>query len=142
MKIHTTNYQNTFIEVAEDCPVSVSEVPPSKKTETAAEIQFRLIRNNPYLFTSDDLVFETYAVKNNLTDSEKPDERIKFFSKGQPCLRSSALSKRYGFGIHHDEDSKIALFPVESDGYRQFLADDSVKKVKAMRSKRSRSETN
>lgn len=137
MKIHTTNYQNTFIEVAEDCPVSISEVPPSKKTETAAEIQFKLIKDNPYLFTSDDVVYETFAVKNNLTDSEKPDERSKFFSKGQPCLRSSALSKRYGFGIHHDQNSKIALYPVECDEYRKFVSDGSVKKVKAMRSKKA-----
>lgn len=136
MKIHTTNYQNTFIEVAEDCPVSVSQIPPAKKIETAAEIQYNLIKNNPYLFTSDDIVFETFALKNNLTDSEKPNERNKFFSKGQPCLRSSALSKRYGFGIHHDQNSKIALVPVESDDYKKLCEDTSVKKVKAMRSKK------
>jgi hypothetical protein len=29
--IHTTNYFNTFIEVAEDCPVIVAEVPPQKE---------------------------------------------------------------------------------------------------------------
>ncbi|KQS92631.1 DUF6157 family protein [Chryseobacterium sp. Leaf394] len=136
MKIHTTNYQNTFIEVAEDCPVSVSQIPPAKKIETAAEIQYNLIKNNPYLFTSDEIIFETFALKNNLTDAEKPDERNKFFSKGQPCLRSSALSKRYGFGIHHDQNSKIALVPVESDDYKELCEDASVKKVKAMRSKK------
>ncbi|MFP3836102.1 DUF6157 family protein, partial [Chryseobacterium sp. SIMBA_028] len=61
---------------------------------------------------------------------------IKFFSKGQPCLRTSPLSKRYGFGIHHDSEGKVALFPVESKDYQTFLNDDSITKVKAMRSKR------
>ncbi len=31
MEEFTTNYQNTFIEVAEDCPVSVSEIPRKKR---------------------------------------------------------------------------------------------------------------
>ena len=30
MKQHTTNYHNTFIEIAEDCPATQSEVPPLK----------------------------------------------------------------------------------------------------------------
>jgi hypothetical protein len=29
-KQHTTNYTNTFIEVAEDCPAAMAEVPKSK----------------------------------------------------------------------------------------------------------------
>lgn len=137
MKIHTTNYQNTFIEVAEDCPAKISQIPPAKKAETIAEIQFNLIKNNPYLFTSDDVIFEIFALKKNLTDSEKPDERVKFFSKGQPCLRASPLSKKYGFGIHHDQNSKIALIALESGEYSQLVSDDSVKKIKAMRSKKA-----
>lgn len=30
MKTHATNYKNTFIEVAEDCPVKAAEIPPIK----------------------------------------------------------------------------------------------------------------
>ncbi|WP_262888194.1 DUF6157 family protein [Chryseobacterium gallinarum] len=52
------------------------------------------------------------------------------------CLRSSPLAKRYGFGFHHNSEGKVALFPVESKEYQQFLNDNSVKKTKAMRSKR------
>jgi hypothetical protein len=29
--MHTTNYLNTFIEVAEDCPVKAAEIPPVKE---------------------------------------------------------------------------------------------------------------
>ena len=28
--MHTTHYVNTFIEVAEDCPVLQAEIPPSR----------------------------------------------------------------------------------------------------------------
>ncbi|WP_228408674.1 DUF6157 family protein [Chryseobacterium sp. JV274] len=55
---------------------------------------------------------------------------------GQACLRSSPLVKRYGFGIHHNKDKKVALFPIESKEYQDFLNDTSVTKTKAMRSKR------
>ncbi|MBP3839533.1 MAG: hypothetical protein J6D35_01025, partial [Chryseobacterium sp.] len=58
------------------------------------------------------------------------------FSKGQACFRSSALSKRYGFGIHHNEEGKVAIYPAGSEEYERLVNDDSVAKVKAMRNKR------
>ncbi|WP_223608104.1 DUF6157 family protein [Chryseobacterium sp. OSA05B] len=134
--IHTTNYTNTFIEIAADCPVSQAQTPPEKKTKTLANLQYEQIIKEPYQYSSDDIVFECYAVKNDISDSEKSQARIDFFSKGQPCLRCSPLAKRYGFGIHHNETGKVAIFPVESDEYQKFLSDDTVKKVKAMRSKK------
>jgi len=30
MKTHSTNYQNTFIEVAEDCPINTGNEPPTR----------------------------------------------------------------------------------------------------------------
>lgn len=137
MKFHTTNYENTFIEIADDCPVSAAAAPPPKLPKTAAQLQFELITQNPYVFTSDDVLFEIFALKNNLSESEKPEARKRFFSKGQACMRSSPLSKRYGFGIHSNMEGKIALFPVESEQYKEFLKNANVKKVKAMRSKRA-----
>ncbi|KFF19678.1 DUF6157 family protein [Chryseobacterium sp. JM1] len=134
--IHTTNYTNTFIEIADDCPVSKAEIPPEKKVKTLASLQYEQIVKEPYRYSSDDIVFDCHTVKNDISDSEKPQARIDFFSKGQPCLRSSPLAKRYGFGIHHNEDSKVAVFPAESDEYEKFLHDNSIKKVKAMRSKK------
>lgn len=134
--IHTTNYTNTFIEIAADCPVSQAEIPPEKNIKTLASLQYEQIVKEPYRYSSDDIIFACYAVKNDISDSEKPQARIDFFSKGQPCLRSSPLAKRYGFGIHHNEAGKVAIFPVESHEYQKFLSDDTVKKVKAMRSKK------
>lgn len=136
MKQHTTNYTNTFIEVAEDCTMCKAQIPPDKKEKTLANLQYEQIVKNPYKYTSDDIIFDCFAFKNDISADEKPDEREKFFSKGQPCLRTSSLVKRYGFGIHHNKDGKIAIFPIESEEYQQFLKDESITKVKAMRSKR------
>lgn len=136
MKEHTTNYTNTFIEVSEDCPVSEAQIPPEKKEKTLANLQYDQIVKNPYKYSSDDIIFTCYRIKNDISKSEEQEERTKFFSKGQPCLRTSPLAKRYGFGIHHDSEGKVALFAVEGKDYQTFLNDDSITKVKAMRSKR------
>lgn len=138
MKFHTTNYQNTFIEVAEDCPVTTAEVPPQKGEEkTAAVIQFEMIYDKPYTYTSDDVIFQVFAHKNNIKGkSQLTSEREKFYSKGQPCLRSSPLTKRYGWGVHSDAEGKVALYAVNSSEYKKFVKDKSLQQVKAMRSKR------
>lgn len=136
-KIHTTNYSNTLIEPAEDCPVSISEVPIQKGDKaTVATMQFELISNHPYTLTSDDVIFRIYADKNDLIPSEYEATRTVFFSKGQPCLRTSPLAKRYGFGIHANDEGKVALYGIETEAYQQLLKDENVTKVKAMRSAR------
>lgn len=63
-------------------------------------------------------------------------EREKFFSKGQACFRASPLTKRYGFGVHSDDEGKIALYGIETKEYAKFVKDKTVKKVRAMRSKK------
>ncbi len=133
----TTNYYNTFIEVAEDCPAKIAEVPSQRGVaKTAAVIQFELISSNPYQYTSDDILFQVYAVKNKLNAGDLADAREAFFAKGQPCLRASPLTKRYGWGVHSDSQGRVALYPVESDEYRQLAGDETLAHLKAMRSKR------
>jgi hypothetical protein len=135
MKQHSTNYQNTFIQVADDCPVAAGEVPPAKgDAKTVANIQFDMVLKNPYQYTSDDVVFQVFAHKNDLSKSEYEAAREQFFSKGQPCLRASPLTKRYGWGVHHDKDGKIALVGAETAAYKKLSADKTLKIVKAMRS--------
>lgn len=137
MKIHTTNYQNTFIEVAEDCPALAGEIPPSKaENMTIADIQFLILSKHPYKYTSDDVLFKVYAERNELTKIEYKAAREQFFSKGQPCLRCSPLTKRYGWGIHCDAEGKVALYGRETKEYEQFLKQKDLKLVKAMRSKK------
>ncbi|SFO98804.1 hypothetical protein SAMN05428949_7079 [Chitinophaga sp. YR627] len=132
----TTNYYNTFIEVADDCPVKAAEVPPVRGEKTIANIEFELLVDNPYEFTSDDVLFHVHAAKRQLRTQEFDVEREQFFSKGQACFRSSPLTKRYGWGAHFDADGRMAIYAVESDEYQQFAKDRSLKQVKAMRSKK------
>ncbi len=136
MKIHSTNYKNTFIECAEDCPVDLAEIPPSKgDKKTIANIQFEILVKNPYKFTSDDVIFQVFVDRNDVIKHEYKGAREKFFSKGQPCFRACPLTKRYEYGIHNNEKGQIAMFGVETDDYQRFVNDKSVEKVKAMRSK-------
>jgi Family of unknown function (DUF6157) len=133
--MHTTNYYDTFIEIAEDCPISMAEVPPQKgEDKSVANLQFDMIAHNPYKYTSDEVIFGIHALRNGLSNNEA--ERAAFFSKGQACLRASPLTKRYAWGVHHNAEGKVALYPAESEAYQKFVADAALKHTKAMRSKR------
>ncbi|MBO9595319.1 MAG: hypothetical protein J7599_20620 [Niabella sp.] len=137
MNQHTTNYTNAFILIADDSPVASGTVPPVKgNNRTAANIQFEMIHQHPYRYTSDDVIFEVYAQKNDLTKDEYKAARTAFFSKGQACLRASPLTKRYGWGVHSNAEGKIAIYGAETKEYAQFSKDKSLKIVKAMRSSR------
>ena len=134
MKVHTTNYIDTFIEVAEDCPADFGDVPKSKgDKKSVAEMRFELLAENPYKLTSDDVFFQVYSDRNDLTKADCEEARAKFFSKGQPCFRASLLTKRYGFGVHSDKDGKVAIFGRETTEYENFVQDIKIKKTKAMR---------
>lgn len=136
-KVHTTNYQDTFIEAAEDTRVTCGTRPqPKGDKKTVAELQYDLIAKHPYQYTSDDVLFQVFADRNELTPAEYETARAAFFSKGQPCMRASPLTKTYGFGVHCNEDGKIALYGIDTPEYEKFISDTQLKKVKAMRSKR------
>ena len=134
MKVHTTNYQNVFIQVAEDCPATSGEMPQLKGNgKTVAHLQHELVSNHPYQFSSDDVFFQVFAVRNNLPTSEMEQARAQFFSKGQPCFRASPLTKRYGWGIHCNGEGKVALYGCDTPEYRQLSEDKNLKVLKAMR---------
>src|SRR3546814_18844054 len=89
MKVHTTNYQDIFIRLAEDCPAAAGEIPPErKKGETAAMIQFEMISKHPYRYTSDDVLFQVYAEKNDSTEEELPAARARSEERrvGKACV--------------------------------------------------------
>ena len=133
----TTNYYDTFIAVAEDCPVASAEVPqPKGEARTVAIAQYEMIAEHPYRFTSDDVIFEVFADRQGIDPADRPAERERFFAKGQPCLRSSPLGKRYGWGTHHDAEGKVAVVAVGSEEYRRFASDERMTQTRAMRSKR------
>jgi hypothetical protein len=133
--MHTTNYFNTFILVSDDCPVVIAEAPPQKTERTVADITYELLKDNPYKYTSDEVLFRIHVLKKGIAENEIEAEQKRFFSKGQPCFRSSPLCKRYGWGVHNNAEGKVAIYAVESNEYKKMSTDDTLKKVKAMKSK-------
>ena len=134
MKAHSTNYYDTFIEVAQDTRANCGVRPLLKEKKTSALAQYELIAEHPYQFSSDDVLFQVFAQRNEVTQPEYQEARKLFFSKGQPCLRASPLTKTYGFGIHNTKKGKVALYGMETEMYHEFLSDSKIKKVKAMKS--------
>ena len=135
--MHTTNYVDTFIELAEDSPVTAAQEPPVKEVPTVAQLHYELIAQAPYALTSDDVVFETHARRAGIAAAERDAARQRFFAKGQPCLRSSPLGKRYGWGVHSDAEGRVALVPAGSDEYARLAADPDIRHTRAMRTKRA-----
>lgn len=131
----TTNYFNTLILVAEDTPTDHAVVPDLSKSTVASQ-QFEMLLDRPYAMTSDDLIFARVAMKDGIEDAEITDAQAVYFQTGRACLRASPLPKQYGWGIHHDAEGKIALVGMETDAYAALNADDSIKKVRAMRKSR------
>src|SRR5437764_9255441 len=125
--VHTTNFSNAFIGVADDCPAGSGRIPPERSgTPTVAVLQYAMIKNHPYKYTSDDVVFATSAPGRALGVEAKQAERQKareqFFSRGQACLRASALGKTFGWGGHSDAHGRVAILAVASPDYRQLAA--------------------
>lgn len=133
--MHTTNYTNTLIQVSPDCPAGAGTVPP--KPGTVAAMQYERLVAAPYAMTSDDLLFGIFADRNGVPAAERPAARAAFFSKGQPCLRSSPLVKTYGWGIHHDSKGRVALVGAETAEYAALSERDDVTVLQGMRSKRT-----
>ncbi|MGE7826953.1 DUF6157 family protein [Paenibacillus sp. NPDC093718] len=132
------NHYDTFIQVAEDCPVSEAIVLKVKgEARTIPVIQYEMLSSHPYRFTQEDVLFEVFAERNQISEQERAAAREKFFSKGQPCLRTSSLGKRYGWGIHHDAQGKVAIHAIESEEYVKLMNDRGITQCKAMRSKRA-----
>lgn len=99
------SYRNTFITVSEDSPVTSAVVPvPGNNKPTIASIEYDLIKNHPYEYTQDDVQFKTYVIKNQIESDRLDELREQFFSKPKACFRTSPLVKKYGWGIHYDEN--------------------------------------
>lgn len=134
----STNYFDTLIEIADDCPARHAAVPPvNGEKKTVAALQHELIAAQPHTYTSDDVLFEVFARRGNVPAEDWESARRAFFAKDQACLRASPLCKRYGWGIHHDADGRVALVAVESGEYASLQSDPAIACVKAMRSRRA-----
>jgi hypothetical protein len=126
--MHSTNYFDTFLAVAPDSQAAKG-VEPGERAVTARRM-FDMVRGHPYRYTSDDVIYAAHAAAKGAGALSRDE----FFSKGQACLRASALTKTLGWGVHCDAQGRVALYGVETQEYRNFAKTLPVKP--AMRSKR------
>ncbi len=139
------NYVDSFIAVADDCPVQSGVVPPAKpdKKMSVAAIQYELLADAPYIYTQEDVLFQTHVRHKGILTAEVETRgealRAEFFARPQACLRASPLARRYGWGFHFDRVGKVALYPMESRGYRTFAigGQGGPTVLKALRSNRA-----
>ena len=134
------NYVNTFIGIAPDSPTKVGMVPPIRVNRKPIHaLQYEAISENPYQHTQEDVLWITHVSRKDIPPTEATDdERVAFFEKGQPCLRTSALSKRYGWGFHFDEAGRVALVSAGTTEYDRFTKNQSLQQLSAMRNKRGK----
>lgn len=133
------SYVNSFIVVADDCKVSSSEAPNLNK-ETVASIQYKMLVDDPYIHTQEEVLFASTRVARDNPDMSASEREAAFdayFSKPQACLRTSPLPKKHGFGFHFDQDGKVAMYPMESSEYEKYSQDETLKVMKALRSSRA-----
>lgn len=124
--------------VADDCPVECGVLLEAKKGKAKPIhlIQYELMTEFPYKFTQEDILFLVHAQRQEISEDDEA-ERTAFFEKSRPCLRSSALGKKYGWGVHFDVNGKAAIYARDSQEYLQFSQSDELKVIKAMRNKRA-----
>ncbi|MEK7810490.1 MAG: DUF6157 family protein [Pseudomonadota bacterium] len=133
---------NQFIEIAADSPTQTAIIPRDKGDKRSiACIEYELLSSKPYGYSLAELKFATHVLHKQIPSNELKTQRQQiwdeYFAKPYACMRASPLTKQYGWGAHYDESGKIALYPVESEEYQRFIADSSIKKFSAMRSKRA-----
>src|SRR5690554_5325995 len=104
------DYVNTFITVAPDSSAEAGTHPPARPEPSAAQRTLDMIAEHPYRYTSGDVIFTVWADRKGLPTAQRADARQQFYSKGQACLRSSDLGKRYGWGIHADDEGRVAVY--------------------------------
>ena len=113
---------NALITIAESSS-KTGVIPASKsKKETVKEVVFRVLKENPYKFRQNELFDEVHINQMGKDESLKL-ERYQ--------LQRSELCSLLGWGIHGNEEGKLALIPAESADYEALLKDPIVKKKNA-----------
>jgi Family of unknown function (DUF6157) len=135
------NYFNTFIRVAADSKAISGTAPkPRGEAKTVAQLEYEFVVSQPYVHTQEDVQFYVHAQRTGLRPTElKRSEaklREEFFSKPMACMRTSALAKTYGWGLHFNSKGQVALVSVGTPEYEMFANDNSIEHTRAMSSKR------
>jgi hypothetical protein len=117
---------NTLITIAQSSS-NTSFAPESKsKKKTVKEVLFKVLKENPYKYKQYDLFYEVHI--NQLKKSEELKlEKYK--------LQRSELCALLGWGIHGNEEGKLALVSAESPEYKELLNNSKINKKKAYNKK-------
>lgn len=133
IKTHSTNYTDTLIAISPDSDAQTGIEPTWTEKPSLARRIFDKIAQHPYAKTSDEVLIEIKAENEGLSYEAARDA---FYEKGQACLRSSLLVKKYGWGVHFNSEQKVALLPVNSEQYTKLQQQTKITTVLGMRSKR------
>jgi hypothetical protein len=121
--VEDVDYRDTFIQVAPDSTASAGTVPPPRGGKpTVASATFDLINSHPYRYRSSDVIFTVWADRQGISQDERLAARKQFFAQPRACVRASDLAKKLGWGIHADQDGRLALYAVESPEYDRLAA--------------------
>lgn len=120
------HWTNMFVAVAPDCPVYEGVEPvPKREGKPVHVIQYELLFNHPYRFTFEEQLFEVYLRHKgydlDIPDDERSRLREELLSKSHPCMRASQLPKKFGWGVHYNDEGKIAIYGMETERYQQLL---------------------
>lgn len=135
-------YRNTFISVAEDCPVDEAVVPPAeyRGKPTVAAQEYEMLAGKDFEYKMSEVLSSIWIQRKGEADLS-PDERealaAEYFSTGRACLRASPLAKKFGWGFAFDEEGRVALVASDSPEYARYRADNSLDQLLAMRTSRS-----
>ena len=136
------NYYNTFIAVAPDTHATAGVVPPRRAgPPTVAALEYELISSRPYRLTQEEVQFAVHVRRQGIQPERVVTEREQlwadFFARPIACMRSSPLPKTYGWGLHFDDQGKVALVPVGGSEYERLAGDPTIEQTRAMRSRRA-----
>ncbi|GIQ71384.1 hypothetical protein DUZ99_15835 [Xylanibacillus composti] len=130
-------YVNTFIRIAEDCPTASGVVPASnRQLKPIHLLQYELLTGAPYTYTHDELLFEVNRRRDEVPEEQGEAYREQLLAKKHPCLRASMLPKKYGWGVHYNEQGKIAIYAAGTPDYQAWLTDSQTTVLPAMRNSR------
>ena len=116
---------NTLITIAESS--SDASITPESKTkkETVKEVVYRVLKDNPYKYKQHELFVEVhFNIRQN------PELNIIKYK-----LQRSDLCSLLGWGIHGNEEGKLALVAAESPEYKGLLNNSKINKKKAYNKK-------
>jgi|SRR5579863_6626263 len=127
-------YINTFITVAPDSRAETGIAPD--RPGSIAGLEHMLLTSNPYRLTGEELILAVHARHKGVDDADIESFKAALFSKPHPCLRTSMLPKRYGWGAHYDGDGRIALYGIETSDYRRLASQSDISVIPAMRNRK------